>query len=36
LRGHRGVARAQRCVSGPVFVGLGLATALSGSHRLKT
>ena len=36
LRGHRGFARAQRYVSGTVFVGLGLATALSGSHRAKT
>jgi threonine/homoserine/homoserine lactone efflux protein len=36
LRGHRGFARTQRYVSGTVFVGLGLATALSGSHRAKT
>jgi threonine/homoserine/homoserine lactone efflux protein len=36
LRGHRGFARAQRYVSGTVFIGLGLATALSGSHRAKS
>ena len=36
LRGHRGFARAQRYVSGTVFVGLGVATALSGSHRSTT
>jgi threonine/homoserine/homoserine lactone efflux protein len=36
LRGHRGFARAQRYVSGSVFVGLGLATALAGGHRAKT
>jgi threonine/homoserine/homoserine lactone efflux protein len=36
LRGHRGFIRAQRYVSGTVFVGLGLATALSGSHRSKS
>ena len=34
LRGNRRVLRAERYVSGSVFVGLGLATALSGSrHR---
>jgi len=33
LRGHLGFARAQRYVSGTVFVGLGLLTALTGSHR---
>jgi threonine/homoserine/homoserine lactone efflux protein len=35
LRGRAGFLRAQRYVSGTVFVGLGLATALSGSHRSK-
>jgi threonine/homoserine/homoserine lactone efflux protein len=35
LRGHTGFLRAQRYVSGTVFVGLGVATALSGSHRPK-
>jgi threonine/homoserine/homoserine lactone efflux protein len=33
LRGHTGFLRAQRYVSGSVFVGLGVATALTGSHR---
>jgi threonine/homoserine/homoserine lactone efflux protein len=33
LRGSAGVLRIQRYVSGTVFVGLGLATAASGSHR---
>jgi threonine/homoserine/homoserine lactone efflux protein len=33
LRGRAGFLRAQRYVSGSVFVGLGVATALSGSHR---
>ncbi|MCZ7588586.1 MAG: LysE family translocator [Gaiella sp.] len=33
LRGHVGFARAQRYVSGTVFVGLGMLTALTGSHR---
>ena len=33
LRGHTGFLRAQRYVSGTVFVGLGVATALTGSHR---
>ena len=33
LRGHQGFLRAQRYVSGTVFVGLGVATALTGSHR---
>ena len=36
LRGHVGFARAQRYVSGAVFVGLGMLTALSGSHRTTT
>ena len=36
LRGHLGFARAQRYVSGTVFVGLGMLTALSGSHRTTT
>ncbi len=36
LRGHAGFLRAQRYVSGTVFVGLGVATALSGSHRSTT
>jgi threonine/homoserine/homoserine lactone efflux protein len=35
LRGHAGFLRAQRYVSGTVFVGLGVATALSGSQRAK-
>jgi threonine/homoserine/homoserine lactone efflux protein len=33
LRGHAGFLKAQRYVSGSVFVGLGVATALTGSHR---
>ena len=33
LRGHVGFLRAQRYVSGTVFVGLGVATALSGARR---
>jgi threonine/homoserine/homoserine lactone efflux protein len=33
LRGHRGFLRAQRYVSGTVFVGLGVATALSGGRK---
>ena len=33
LRGHTGFLKAQRYVSGSVFVGLGVATALTGSHR---
>ena len=33
LRGSARVLRIQRYVSGTVFVGLGLATAVSGSHR---
>jgi threonine/homoserine/homoserine lactone efflux protein len=33
LRGSTRVLRIQRYVSGTVFVGLGLATAFSGSHR---
>ena len=33
LRGRAGFLRTQRYVSGSVFVGLGVATALSGSHR---
>ena len=33
LRGHRGFLRAQRYVSGSVFVGLGVATALSGGRK---
>ena len=33
LRGRAGFLRTQRYVSGTVFVGLGVATALSGSHR---
>jgi threonine/homoserine/homoserine lactone efflux protein len=33
LRGHVGFLKAQRYVSGTVFVGLGVATALTGSHR---
>ena len=36
LRGHRGFVRAQRWVSGTVFLGLGVATALTGSHRSTT
>jgi threonine/homoserine/homoserine lactone efflux protein len=36
LRGHLGFARAQRWVSGTVFVGLGMLTALSGSQRTTT
>jgi threonine/homoserine/homoserine lactone efflux protein len=36
LRGHAGFAGAQRYVSGAVFVGLGVATALSGSHRSES
>ena len=36
LRGHTGFLRAQRWVSGTVFVGLGVATALTGSHRSTT
>jgi threonine/homoserine/homoserine lactone efflux protein len=36
LRDHMGFLRAQRYVSGTVFVGLGVATALSGSHRPKS
>jgi threonine/homoserine/homoserine lactone efflux protein len=36
LRGHTGFLRAQRYVSGTVFVGLGIATALTGSHRTET
>ncbi len=36
LRGHAGFLRAQRYVSGTVFVGLGVLTALSGSHRTTT
>jgi threonine/homoserine/homoserine lactone efflux protein len=36
LRGHAGFASAQRYVSGAVFVGLGVATALSGSHRSES
>jgi threonine/homoserine/homoserine lactone efflux protein len=36
LRGHQGFLRAQRYVSGSVFVGLGVATALSGSNRSST
>ena len=36
LRGHQGFLRAQRYVSGTVFVGLGVATALTGSHRTTT
>ncbi len=33
LRGHTGFLRVQRYVSGTVFVGLGVLTALTGSHR---
>lgn len=33
LRGHVGFLRAQRYVSGTVFVGLGMLTAVTGSHR---
>jgi threonine/homoserine/homoserine lactone efflux protein len=33
LRGHTGFLKVQRYVSGSVFVGLGVATALTGSHR---
>jgi threonine/homoserine/homoserine lactone efflux protein len=33
LRGSARVLRIQRYVSGSVFVGLGLATAVSGSNR---
>ena len=33
LRGNAGFVRAQRYVSAAVFVGLGVATALSGSKR---
>ena len=33
LRGNAGFVRAQRYVSGTVFIGLGVATALSGSKR---
>jgi threonine/homoserine/homoserine lactone efflux protein len=33
VSGRRGVARAERFVSGSVLVGLGLATAFSGAHR---
>jgi threonine/homoserine/homoserine lactone efflux protein len=36
LRGHAGFLRTQRYVSGSVFVGLGVATALTGSHRSTT
>ena len=36
LRGHQGFLRTQRYVSGTVFVGLGVATALTGSHRSRT
>jgi threonine/homoserine/homoserine lactone efflux protein len=36
LRGSVRVLRIQRYVSGTVFVGLGLATALAGSHRKST
>jgi len=36
LRGHAGFLKAQRYVSGTVFVGLGVATALTGSHRSTT
>jgi threonine/homoserine/homoserine lactone efflux protein len=36
LRGHAGFLKAQRYVSGSVFVGLGVATALTGSHRSTT
>ena len=36
LRGNVGFLRAQRYVSGTVFVGLGMLTALSGSHRTTT
>ena len=33
LRGHRGFLRAQRYVTGSVYLGLGVATALTGQHR---
>jgi threonine/homoserine/homoserine lactone efflux protein len=33
LRGHRGFLRTQRYVTGSVYVGLGVATALTGQHR---
>jgi threonine/homoserine/homoserine lactone efflux protein len=33
LRGHRGFVRAQRYVTGSVYLGLGAATALAGPHR---
>jgi threonine/homoserine/homoserine lactone efflux protein len=36
LRGHLGFRRAQRYVSGSVFVGLGVVTALSGSHKTSS
>ena len=36
LRGSRGYLRAERWVSGSVFVGLGLATAFSGARRAPT
>jgi threonine/homoserine/homoserine lactone efflux protein len=36
LRGHAGFLRAQRYVSGTVFVGLGVATAFSGGSRGQT
>ena len=36
LRKSRRWARVQRYVSGSVFVGLGVVTALTGSHRSRT
>jgi threonine/homoserine/homoserine lactone efflux protein len=33
LRGHRGFVRSQRYVSGSVYLGLGVVTALTGPHR---
>jgi len=36
LRKSRRWARAQRYVSGSVFVALGVVTALTGSHRTST
>ncbi|HEU0337099.1 MAG TPA: LysE family translocator [Gaiellaceae bacterium] len=33
LRGHRGFLRAQRWVSGSIYLGLGALTALAGPHR---
>ena len=35
LRKSRRWARVQRYVSGSIFVGLGVVTALSGSHRSR-